>query len=149
MMNKKIAILCSLMLLNFLSACGGYEPLHAQEVEPVQLGDRVIVDQTKADNAKKIILAMEEVVEVKGVTLKENIYVAPRVKHFDRLHLEGIRKTGFKNVKKRYPDETVFLSTDKKIYMELEKLELALQEKRISEEQLEKKLKKLEEDMKG
>ncbi|WP_078428557.1 hypothetical protein [Alkalihalobacterium alkalinitrilicum] len=130
--------------------CGcGQMNLQQQEQTPLFVGKEALVDQTKADNAKKIILSMEEVIEVTGVSNKENIYIAPAVKHFDRLHLKGIRADGFERIKKRYPNSTVFLSTDKKIFMELEKLEKELKERRVSKKDLEKRLKKLEEDMKG
>ncbi|WP_096201029.1 YhcN/YlaJ family sporulation lipoprotein [Bacillus sp. FJAT-45350] len=147
MMRKLITTLILLYLTSMVSGCG--TGMQAQEVPPVQIGQQALVDQTNADNAKKVVLAMEEVLEVKGVVYDDKIYVAPRVKHFDRLRLESIRKTGYERVNKRFPDEKVFFSTDKKIFMELEKLEQRLKASSIKEEELEKKLTKLEEDMKG
>ncbi|MDE5412017.1 YhcN/YlaJ family sporulation lipoprotein [Alkalihalobacterium chitinilyticum] len=144
----------SLFILTFFTlvcmqvGCGQMN-LQQQEQTPLFIGQEAIVDQTQADNAKKIVLSMDEVIEVRGVANQDNIYIAPAVKHFDRLHLEGIRKDGFERVKKRYPNSTIFLSTDKKIFMELEKLERQLKQERISKEELDKRLKKLEEDMKG
>ncbi|WP_247747192.1 YhcN/YlaJ family sporulation lipoprotein [Alkalihalobacillus sp. BA299] len=123
--------------------------LQQKEITPLFVGEEAMVDQTKADHAKKIILSMDEVIEVRGVSNEENIYIAPSVKHFDRLHLNGIRSDGFARIKKRYPNAKVHVSTDKKIFMELEKLENELKEKRISKEDFTKRLKKLEEDMKG
>ncbi|MCL7745830.1 hypothetical protein [Halalkalibacter alkaliphilus] len=120
------------------------------DVKPMQLQENAIIIQDQADEAKKIVLSMEEVVEIKGVSDNDdNIYLAPRVKHFDRFRLKEIRKTGFDSVKKRYPDATVFLSTDQKIFMELEKLEKELKNRTISEQRLKKELKKLEDMMKG
>lgn len=144
----KMFIAIGLVIL-LLSGCGGGMTGQQQEISPLQLGDRAIEDQRKADNAKKIVLSMDEVLEVKGVNLDNKIYLAPRVTHFSRLWLEDIRKTAFDHVKKRYPDATVHVSTDKKIYMELEKLEKQLKERTISKKTLDKRLKKLEEDMKG
>lgn len=115
----------------------------------IKLGNDAIVDQTKADEAKKIVSEMEEVVSVKGVALENNLYIAPQVTQFARLKLEKIRKESFDKIKNVYPEANVHVSTDKKIYLELGKLENKLQAKKISMEDLEKKLKKLEEDMKG
>ncbi|WP_332697371.1 hypothetical protein [Halalkalibacter lacteus] len=138
---KAILVLC------FLSGC---QMLGAeQDIRPMQLSQNAVIDQEYADEAKKIILSMEEVVEIKGVSQKTDIYLAPRVKHFDRFRLKEIRKYGYDSVKKRYPDATVHVSTDQKIFMELEKLEQELKNKTISEERMEKKLKKLDEMMKG
>ncbi|KHF38870.1 hypothetical protein LQ50_18760 [Halalkalibacter okhensis] len=120
------------------------------DVKPMQLQQNAIINQAQADEAKEIVLSMEEVVEIKGVTdNKDKIYLAPRVKHFDRFRLKEIRKSGFDSVKKRYPEATVFLSTDQKIFMELEKLEMELKNQTISEKRLTERLSKLEEMMRG
>jgi hypothetical protein len=137
-----IAIIIGVMIL------GGCGP-QAETIQPLQVGNQAIVAQEKADEAKQILLSMEEVLEVKGVVNKQGIYLAPRVKHFDRFHLNDIRKRGHENVAKRFPKETVHVSTDKKIYMELEKLEQELKKKTISEKRFSTKLKELEEKMKG
>ncbi|GAE25654.1 lipoprotein [Halalkalibacter wakoensis JCM 9140] len=120
------------------------------DVKPMTLSSNAVVEQDQADEAKEIVLSMEEVVEIKGVSNNDNrIYLAPRVKHFDRFRLKEIRKSGYDSVKKRFPEATVFLSTDQKIYMELEKLETELKNQTISEERLNKRLTKLEEMMRG
>jgi hypothetical protein len=119
------------------------------DIRPLFLGDQPTVSQNKADEAKQIILSMDEVLEVKGVEHGEDIYIAPRVKQFDRFHLNGIRKEGHDNIKKRFPEAKVHVSTDKKILMELENLEQELINDQITEKKLKEKLTKLEDDMKG
>ncbi|WP_236035138.1 YhcN/YlaJ family sporulation lipoprotein [Alkalihalobacterium elongatum] len=148
MKNSFMFTLAFFALTCTLVGCGQMN-LQQQEQTPLFIGEEAVVDQTQADNAKKIVLSMDEVIDVRGVANQGNIYITPEVKHFDRLHLEGIRKDGFDRVKKRYPNATVFLSTDKKIFMELEKLERQLKEGNITKKELDKQLKKLEEDMKG
>ncbi len=136
-----------LLLIGLLTGCQSF---NAQgDIKPMTLADNVIINQNLADEAKQIVLSMEEVVEVKGVNESKKIYLAPKVKHFDRLHLKDIRKRGHDAVKKRYPDASIHLSTDQKIFMELDKLEKKLKRKQISEKQLKEELKKLEEMMKG
>ncbi|TWI54651.1 YhcN/YlaJ family sporulation lipoprotein [Halalkalibacter nanhaiisediminis] len=134
----------------FMMLLTGCQAFHAQEdVKPMALANNAMINQNVADEAKQIVLSMEEVVEVKGVNENQNIYLAPQVKHFDRFRLKEIRKQGHDAVKKRFPDANVHLSTDKKIFIELEKLEQKLKNKQISEERLKEELKKLEEMMKG
>lgn len=123
--------------------------MNVQEVTPLQIGSNAVVDQTRADNAKKIVLSLEEVIDVKAVSMEDNIYLAPNTTHFARLRLKQIRKNSFDRIKKRYPDANIHVSTDRKIFMELGKLEQQLKEGIAKEEDLEKSLKKLEEDMKG
>lgn len=121
----------------------------SDDVKVLELAQFAKIDQQLSDEAKKIVLAMDEVIEVKGINLKKNIYLAVKVKQFDRFRLKEIRKRGHDLVKKRFPEATVHLSTDKKIFMELGKLENKLKDKKISEQQLEKKIQSLEEMMKG
>ncbi|WP_088102291.1 YhcN/YlaJ family sporulation lipoprotein [Halalkalibacter urbisdiaboli] len=145
MSKMLIRFLC---LLTLLAGCQGVTG-QSEEVRPLMLGEKPEVSQNKADEAKQIVLSMDEVLEVKGVELDDDIYIAPRVKQFDRFHLKGIRKEGHDHIKKRYPDANVHVSTDRKIYMELEKLEKQLKENKLTEKQLKEKVKKLEDDMKG
>ncbi|MFC0559791.1 YhcN/YlaJ family sporulation lipoprotein [Halalkalibacter alkalisediminis] len=140
-------IIQGLLVLCILCSCQMAEP--QQDIKPLQLSTNAVLDQEQADEAKKIILSMEEVTEVKGVSDENNIYLAPKVKHFDRFRLKEIRKYGHDAVKKRYPDATVHVSTDQKIYMELEKLEQELKERTISEKRLKQRLKELDEMTRG
>ncbi|MDT8860084.1 hypothetical protein N0O92_07540 [Alkalihalobacillus sp. MEB130] len=141
--------LLGMVILCLVSGCQNLTGA-TPDVRPMQLSENAIIDQGQADEAKEIVLSMEEVVEIKGVSDNENtIYLAPRVKHFDRFRLKEIRKYGYDSVKKRYPDATVFLSTDQKIFMELEKLETELKNKTISEQRLQEQLNKLKDMMKG
>lgn len=142
---KQLMILtCLCVIITGLVACG-----QRDQVRPMMVGHDAVADQTNADQAKQVIASMEEVVDVKGVSLEDKIYVAPQVRHRSRFNLEGIRKEGFERIKKRHPDATVYFSTDKKIYMELEKLEQQLQKRTISKGRLKKRLGELEELMKG
>ncbi|MCM3713686.1 hypothetical protein [Halalkalibacter oceani] len=120
------------------------------DIQPLSLEDQAVIEQQQADEAKRILLSMEEIVEVKGVNDGEdNIYLAPEVKHFDRFRLKEIRKQSHDRVKKRYPEANVHVSTDKKIFLELGRLEQELKEKKISEKRLTDELTKLEDKMKG
>lgn len=134
------------LLIGLLTGCQATEEA---DVKPLQLAESTIIEQNHADEAKQIVLSMEEVIEVKGVNDEENIYLAVDVKHFDRFRLKEIRKQGHDAVKKRYPHANVHLSTDRKIFIELGKLEQELKQKKISEQRFKEKLKKTEEMMKG
>ncbi|WP_227935407.1 hypothetical protein [Alkalihalobacillus deserti] len=142
------AIINAMVVVSLLAGCQTLTGGARQDIRPMQLSETVIIDQEYADEAKKIVLLMEEVVEIKGVSDEDNIYLAPKVKHFDRFRLKEIRKQSHDAVKKRYPNATVHVSTDQKIFMELEKLEQELQKRTISEKRLKQKLKKLDEMMK-
>ena len=136
----------SILLIILLMGC---QANNDQDVRSLQLEGHAVIDQHQSDRAKKIVSSMKEVIEVKGVNVEKDIYLAPNVKHFQRLRLQKIRKQGHDAVKKQFPDANVHLSTDKKIFMELDKIEQELKNKQISEKRLKEKLKKIEEMMKG
>lgn len=117
-------------------------------MKPLQIND-AIVEQTKANRAKEIVQSMEEVTEVRGVSYDNSIYIASHVKPFDRFFLNEIRKKAHDAIKKRYPEATVHVSTDEKLFIEIEKLEQQLKKQSISKEKLSKRLKELDEMMKG
>lgn len=135
------------MIFLVISACnlGG----QGEEVRPLFIGTNKVIDQTKADVAKQLVLSMDEVIEVKGINFEENIYVVAKVKQFDRFFLERIRKQAHDKVKKRFPEENVHVSTDKKVFLELEKLEIKINNNDIDKKTLKKEIKRIEEFMKG
>ncbi|WBX79732.1 hypothetical protein PD280_19070 [Virgibacillus salarius] len=69
--------------------------------------------------------------------------IAIEIQHGKRFQLGKIREQLTKQMKKEFKNLKVELSTDKKIVMELEKLEKSIQSKSYSKKKLEKKLKKL------
>jgi hypothetical protein len=119
------------------------------EVKPLYIGANKIIDQTKADEAKQIVLSMDEVIAVRGATFKEDIYIAVSVKQFDRFFLDRIRKEAQDKVKKRFPNAKVHVSTDKKVFLELEKLEHQINSNKVEEADVEKQWIKIEDFMKG
>ncbi|WP_157800989.1 YhcN/YlaJ family sporulation lipoprotein [Bacillus solitudinis] len=144
---KRVFTLFALIGITFLA--GGCQVGQDNNVGLLQVGEEATVPQTKADEAKQITLSMDEVIEVKGVQHDKDIYIVPRVKQFDRFRLNGIRKEAHDHIKKRYPEANVHVSTDKKIFMEFEKLEQQLIKNQISEKELKDKVKDLEDKMKG
>lgn len=120
-----------------------------EDVRPLFIGTNKIIDQTKADFAKQLILSMDEVVEVKGVNVDEDIFIVAKVKQFDRFFLERIRAAAHDKVKKRFPDAKVHVSTDKKVFLELEKLERKVNNNEIDKKAIDKEIKRIEKFMKG
>ncbi|MEK4564795.1 hypothetical protein MKX54_09020 [Alkalihalobacillus sp. FSL R5-0424] len=143
-MNKRIISIWVMSLL-VLTACGGaknIKSLSGEDMNPV-------VSQSDINQAKELVLQMEEVTDVKGIQYEHLLFLDPKVKQLDRLKLKHIRQEAFKRVKDEFPESKVHVSTDRKIYMELEKLEQQLADEKIAADELKKKLEKLEEDMKG
>ncbi|QOY35932.1 YhcN/YlaJ family sporulation lipoprotein [Anaerobacillus isosaccharinicus] len=134
------------LIISFLTGCN---MMGQGEVKPLYIGSNKVEDQTKADEAKQIVLSMDEVTAVRGATFDEDIYVAVKVKQFDRFFLDEIRKEAYDKIKKRYPDAKVHVSTDKKVLLELEKLEIQINNNKIKRKEFEKQWKRIEDFMKG
>jgi ABC-type Fe3+-hydroxamate transport system substrate-binding protein len=83
-----------------------------------------------------------------AVYIDNELYVAVEVSNFDRLRLKTIRQEGFKKLKTSFPNSKIHVTTDSKVYSELEKL--SNKEWNSTEACKQKKeLKKIEKLMKG
>nr|WP_326172753.1 YhcN/YlaJ family sporulation lipoprotein [Bacillus haynesii] len=105
-------------------------------------------DQTVANKAKDKLLKREEVTEVRGANSDQDLVLAVQVEQFDRFRLKDIEKQSKEMLKKDFTGYSIEVSTDQKIFWELDKLEKQLENKKISEKKLKKKLTKIKKLMK-
>ncbi|ADU30077.1 YhcN/YlaJ family sporulation lipoprotein [Evansella cellulosilytica] len=132
-----------LIVLLFVVACAtNDETQHIRSLEA-----KPSVSQEKAKQTEMILKRMNEVEEVQAVSLKDDVYVAVNVTGFDRLFLEKIRKEAYKRANDLNSDGEVYVSTDRKIFMQLTNLYEEIYDGKKSEEQLKKDLAKIKEDM--
>ncbi|XBO87526.1 YhcN/YlaJ family sporulation lipoprotein [Bacillus licheniformis] len=90
-------------------------------------------DQTVANKAKDKLLKREEVTEVRGANSDQDLVLAVQVEQFDRFRLKDIEKQSKEMLKKDFTGYSIEVSTDQKIFWELDKLEKQLENKKISE----------------
>ncbi|ASB88905.1 hypothetical protein CHH92_13505 [Bacillus sonorensis] len=105
-------------------------------------------DQTAANKAKKRLLKLEEVTEARGANSKNDLVLAVQIEHFDRFQLKEIEKKSKEMLKKEFSGYTIEVSTDQKIFWELDKLEKQLETKKVSEKKLNDKLRQIKKLMK-
>ncbi|MEC1559698.1 YhcN/YlaJ family sporulation lipoprotein [Bacillus haynesii] len=105
-------------------------------------------DQTVANKAKDKLLKREEVTEVRGANSDQDLVLAVQVEQFDRFRLKDIEKQSKEMLKKDFTGYSIEVSTDQKIFWELDKLEKQLENKKISVKKLKKKLTKIKKLMK-
>lgn len=79
----------------------------------------------------------------------KEIFAAAKVKHMHRLRLEQVRKDAHKRLSEEWPEWTVHFSTDKKVLLELQKLNKDMANETMKDKELKKRLSKIEEYMKG
>ncbi|MCY8234757.1 YhcN/YlaJ family sporulation lipoprotein [Priestia endophytica] len=128
---KKLKVcLFLIVLFVFGSGCTGNQEQSAKENQDTHIAKvhtNHPVDQSVANQAKGKTIKREEVTGVKAVNTDKELLVALKVEQFDRFRLKTIKKNVKSNLEKTYPDYKVFVSTDQKIFLELEQLEQKLQ----------------------
>lgn len=88
-----------------------------------------------------------------AVVIKDNLSVALKVSNFNRLRLQDIRKSVHENLSEQFPAYTVHVTTDRKLFSDLEKLHRDIRNnqpvKSTHVKKFEKKLETINDDMKG
>jgi len=99
--------------------------------------------QETANSAKNILSQHDNITTVKAVSSKKNLVLAFEIDHLKRFNLEKIRKKVQKQMDEEFPDLDVIVSTDKKIILELDRLEEKIRSDSISKKELNNELEKV------
>ncbi len=137
-------LLFIIMVIGFASGCNGNQ----NEFGISQVHTSKPIDQSVANHAKEKIIAKEDITDVKAVNTDKELMAAIKVENFDRFRLKSIEKSVKSDLEKKYPDYKVFVSTDKKIFWELEKVEQRLKKNDMNKKNLKNDLNKLKSLMK-
>ena len=98
------------------------------------------INQSVANQAKEKIITKEEISDVKAVNTDKELLVAIKVNQFDRFRLKKIEKKVKSDLEKAYPDHKILVSTDSKMYLELDQIEQKLQKDKTNMKNLKKDL---------
>jgi hypothetical protein len=101
------------------------------------------LDQHISNQAKDSMRKYAEITTAKAVNTDKKMLMAVEVEHNERFNLINIKKQLQKEMDEQFPHITVEFSTDKKIILELDKLENEIQKDNTSPKKLEKELDKL------
>ncbi|HEK9101323.1 YhcN/YlaJ family sporulation lipoprotein [Bacillus pfraonensis] len=104
-------------------------------------------NQSISHDAKKRVLAMEEILEARAANSNTDLYVAVKPEHHERLQLRPLKSKIKKKLKKENPTFNVYVSTDRKIFILLDKLENQIKKKEADKEYIIKKLKTVHTEM--
>lgn len=144
-MVKKLFILCCLFLL--LIGCTNNDPTYQStkkdDLELTKLKSDVPVDQNPANQAKEYLSHFEEVSAVRAVNYENDLVIAVDINHHDRFQLDHLEKELTKDVKKNFSNMEITFSTDRKILIELKRLEEDIQNRNVSEDGIKKRLQKI------
>ncbi|RAS75451.1 YhcN/YlaJ family sporulation lipoprotein [Priestia endophytica] len=140
-----------IVLSGFGSGCTGNQQKSAKENQDthiVKVHTNNRIGQSVANQAKEKTIKREEVTGVKAVNTDKKLLIALKVDQFDRFQLKNIKKKVKSDLEKKYPGYKVFVSTDQKIYLELEQLEQKLQKDQPKKKILNKEFDEIESLMK-
>ena len=137
-----------LCLALLLTACGN-EPPQEQGQQSVdspditKISNEKLISQQPTNKAKDILSDYEEITAIKSVNTKDSLFIAVEVEHHERFTMSQLEKKYKKEMKKHFKDMKIEFSTDKKIVLELEKLEQKIHHNDISKKEMEKKFKQI------
>lgn len=146
-------ILITILSLLFITGCTNNSsntltPTEQPNLELTKLSTNNKADQNAANEAKEIISHFEEVSGVRAINHNKQLLIAIEVNHIDRFNLKDIEKELQKKANSSFENMEVTLSTDKKLFIELKKLEIKLTNDSISEKELSEEINKLKALMK-
>jgi regulator of replication initiation timing len=148
---KLIIFLLLLTAIGLISGCNG--TLDQQVSENDDMNIEYVhtsrpIDQTVANQSKEKAAKEEEISSVKAVNTDKELLLAVKVHQFDRFRLKSIKKKLKSDLEKMHPEYEIFVSTDQKIYLELEQLEQKLQKDHTQMKSLKKDFDKIKSLMK-
>ena len=130
-----LAIVCA--------GCGTDETMESQsslDINPLSAKPSLF-DQSPSNMAKESLMEYEEITGIKAVNSDKEMIIAVQIKHMKRFFMAKHRKAWQKEMEKQFPGWKVELSTDRKIYLELDKLEEKINNDTLSKDELKKEMK--------
>lgn len=106
------------------------------------------INQDDAERATHTLLKKHQVKWVRAVESKDLLMVAVELKHWNTFESKKLTKEMNKELEKEFKSKKVEVTTDHKIFIELEKLEEKINNDDISKKKLDKELKKIQKLMK-
>lgn len=138
-----------IICLILLAGCtNNAAPMNSKNTDDINLTKISTVNnysQVPSNQAKDDLGRNEEVISVKAVNTDNMIVIGVEIEHLERFNLAENREKYKKEMKKKFKDMDVELSTDMKINIELEKLEKDIRDEKISNKKLKSELKRIAE----
>jgi hypothetical protein len=140
-----------MVIIGLGSGCAGNQNQFTNnndDAKIVKVSTKKSIDQSVANQAKEIVIKEKEISGVKAVNTDHELLLAVKVDQFDRFRLKSIEKKVKSDLEKAFPDHKIIISTDSKMYLELEQLEQKLQKDKTEKKTLKKEFDKIKSLMK-
>lgn len=154
--SLKFIILSLIVSLILVAGATGCNVLNAPAKKPQSQQQSnssqkpVLIQPELAERVKEAAQAVQGVDETTAVVINKDVSVAVKVTGFDRLRLKPIRQEVHNKVKNTALGCKVHVSSDKKIFAELQKIENQINQSQVeSPTEIQSKCEKLNKDMQG
>lgn len=143
-------ILFLITVIGFVSGCSGNSNQidNNKNLNISKVHTSSPIKQSVANQAKDRLLAEEEVSDVKAVNSDKELLVAVKVDNFDRFRLKSVKKQAQSDLENMFPDYKILISTDQKMFLELDQLEQKLEKDKTKMDSLKKDFKEIKSLMK-
>lgn len=112
--------------------------------DPTAIQDEKGKNYKIAEKVKKDVKSVPAIFDVAVLKGEEQVLVAYKVKHMQRMHMKKIEKDIKQRLEKNYPEENFIVSSDYKIFIEvLELKEKMREDNNFSKEKAEERLQKI------
>ena len=112
----------ALIFLLIAAGCNMQDSSSKKQRQPV-ISEEIVINQEIAGAAKLRAGNIRGVKESAAVAINKELSVAIKVGGFDRLHLKSIREKVHDAVKEIDRDYNVYVTSDKKLFMRLQRIE--------------------------
>lgn len=143
-MKQLKGMVALLLVLSILSACGGGEVQERMEFAVTQTSAKQKEKTEKEQRAERIATDFNEVKGAIAYDAEEELLVAFHVRQFQKFFTEKIEKKIKKALEEEFPEETIVVSHDLKIRIEIERLRQDIEEKNLSQKEIKKRIKKID-----
>lgn len=143
-MKYKYLITYILLIIMMVTGCSGTNENSTEKQQNItDVSFKNSHNQSVAEKVTQLLKDEEVVENAKTVNSDKELLVAVKINHMDRFRLKEINQRLKKKVKEEYPDYKVMLSTDQKIFLELDKLENKIKADQLGKKKLEKEMNRI------
>ncbi|TCP31781.1 sporulation lipoprotein YhcN/YlaJ [Scopulibacillus darangshiensis] len=113
-----------------------------------EISNKKVNDQSVSNQAEQELAKRKDITKVRAVNTDKELLLAFKVLQHDRFRLIKIESQVKSGLSKKYPRYKINVSTDQKIFLEIERLEKEIKANKVDEDKLKKTLNHLKKLMK-
>lgn len=150
-MKTVLKTIILVLLLSVLAGCGAAEPAKKPQAQNSQDQQQVRVDRELATGVTNMAKTVRGVRESTAVIINSDVCAAVKVGGLDRFRLKAIREEVHKKLSAALGSEyEIHVTTDKKLFSEIQKIERQLEGGKAGPPaEIKKKMDKINKDMQG